>query len=105
MVFVDVTAEWCLTCKVNKTVALGDPAVQMTFGQDNVTAMVADWTLPDPDVTAYLASYERYGIPFNAVYGPSAPDGIALPELLRANDVLEALGKAGANNHGDDVPE
>lgn len=96
VVFVDVTADWCLTCKVNKTVAIGDPAVQLVLNQDKVTAMIADWTLPDPRITDYLASYERYGIPFNAVYGPAAPDGIPLPELLRANDVLDALKRAGA---------
>lgn len=96
VILVDVTADWCLTCKVNKAVALGDPAVQMSLGQETVSAMVADWTLPDPRITEYLASFERFGIPFNAVYGPNAPDGIPLPELLRANDVLEALKRAGA---------
>lgn len=94
-VLIDVTADWCLTCKVNKSVALGDPAVQMKLNAPDVTAMVADWTLPDPEITDYLASFERYGIPFNVVYGPGAPGGIVLPELLRANDVLEAMERAG----------
>ncbi|MEQ8665735.1 MAG: protein-disulfide reductase DsbD family protein [Rhodospirillales bacterium] len=93
-VVVDVTADWCLTCKVNKTVAFGDPAVAEQLGSDDVTAMVADWTLPDPAITTYLASYERFGIPFNAVYGPAAPEGIVLPELLRAGDVLDAINRA-----------
>ena len=57
-------------------------------------AMAADWTRPDPVIAAYLRSYGRYGIPFNAVYGPSAPQGIALSELLTPEDVLGALALA-----------
>ena len=47
------------------------------------------------DYADYLASFERYGIPFNAVYGPGAPGGIALPELLSAEAVLDAIARAG----------
>ena len=57
--------------------------------------MRADWTNPDPAIQRYLARFERYGIPFNAVYGPKAPEGIALPELLTKDAVLEALARAG----------
>jgi len=95
-VFVDVTADWCLTCKVNKAVVMSDETVAARLGGANVTAMIADWTLPDPKITDYLASYGRYGIPFNAVYGPGAPDGIALPELLTPDAVLDALDRAAA---------
>ena len=56
--------------------------------------MRADWTRPDARISAYLASFGRYGIPFNAVYGPGAPGGIALPELLRADSVLAAFAQA-----------
>ena len=44
--------------------------------------MRADWTRPDDRISSYLAEHGRYGIPFNIVYGPGAPDGIPLPELL-----------------------
>ena len=57
--------------------------------------MQADWTRPDPRISDYLIRYDRYGIPFNAVYGPGAPSGIVLPELLSTEAVLEALGRAG----------
>jgi suppressor for copper-sensitivity B len=55
----------------------------------------ADWTAPDADIAAFLASHGRFGIPFNIVYGPSAVNGIVLPELLTGNVVLEALERAG----------
>lgn len=60
----------------------------------NTVAMKADWTRPNEVISRYLASFGRYGIPFNAVYGPGAPDGIALPELLTDAAVLKAMDKA-----------
>ncbi len=95
-VFVDVTADWCLTCQVNKTFVLAKDDMLARLGSDDVFAMQADWTLPDDGIANYLASFGRYGIPFNAVYGPGAPAGIALPELLGFDTVAEALDKAGS---------
>jgi len=93
-VFVDVTADWCITCKFNKAAVLdrGPVAARLT---GDLVAMRADWTRPDAAISAYLARFARYGIPFNAVYGPGAPAGIPLPELLTEGAVLEALDEAG----------
>jgi suppressor for copper-sensitivity B len=96
VVFVDVTADWCLICQVNKAAVIGRGAVAARLAAPEVVAMRADWTRPDPRVSAYLASFGRYGIPFNAVYGPGAPDGIALPEILTEDAVLQALARAQA---------
>jgi suppressor for copper-sensitivity B len=94
VVFVDVTAQWCLTCQANKRLVLDRPPVRETLGEPGTVAMTADWTRPDAVIAAYLKSYGRYGIPFNAVYGPSAPRGIALSELLTPSEVLSALARA-----------
>ncbi|GHD56552.1 suppressor for copper-sensitivity B [Thalassobaculum fulvum] len=96
VVLVDVTADWCLTCKVNKAAVLDRGPVAARLADGSVLAMRADWTSPNPAITEYLASFGRYGIPFNAVYGPAAPRGIALPELLTEEAVLAALRQAGA---------
>ncbi|MBM3950830.1 MAG: hypothetical protein FJ311_05190 [Rhodospirillales bacterium] len=93
-VFVDVTADWCITCKANKTLVLNQGEVAKRLGREPVVAMVADWTRPDERIAAYLARFGRYGIPFNVVYGPGAPEGIPLPELLTSAEVLGALDKA-----------
>jgi len=93
-VFVDVTAEWCITCQVNKNLVLHRDQAAKLLQQDNVVAMTADWTKPDPAISDYLSEYERYGIPFNIIYGPGAPDGVILPELLSQNAVVEAFAKA-----------
>ena len=93
-VFVDVTADWCITCQVNKAAVLQREPVAGRLAAAPVVAMRADWTRPDEAIGAYLASFGRYGIPFNAVYGPGAPAGIALPELLSSDGVLDALDRA-----------
>jgi suppressor for copper-sensitivity B len=93
-VFVDVTADWCLTCKANKTLVIDRPPVSAALGAPDTVAMVADWTKPDPAIAAYLTEFGRYGIPLNVVYGPKAPQGIALPELLTGDAVVAALKQA-----------
>ena len=93
-VFVDVTAEWCITCKANKRLVLSDSSVVERLKEENVIAMQADWTLPDERISNYLARFGRYGIPFNAAYGPGAPRGLTLPEILSKGRVLAVLDEA-----------
>ncbi len=94
VVFVDVTADWCITCQVNKRVALSDGDVRAALEAEGVAPLQADWTQRDDSILSYLTSHGRYGIPFNVVYGPGAPDGIVLPELLTRGAVLNALREA-----------
>jgi suppressor for copper-sensitivity B len=95
IVFVDVTAAWCLTCKVNEAAVLDRDPVAGRLSGPGVVAMRGDWTRPDPGLTRYLESFGRYGIPFNAVYGPNRPAGELLPELLSNGAVERALDDAG----------
>jgi len=93
-VFIDVTADWCITCQVNKKFVFGDAEVNLKLSGENLVAMKADWTKPSDVIANYLSSFNRYGIPFNAVYGPNAPEGIVLPEVMTPDMVLEAIEKA-----------
>ena len=93
-VFVNVTAEWCITCQVNKRLVLNRGEVALLLNSGNVVAMEADWTKPDETIAAYLASFRRFGIPFNAIYGPVAPNGLMLPELLKTNVVMKTFTRA-----------
>ena len=95
-VFVDVTADWCLTCKVNAAFALAPAAVRQHLAAPDVVAMRADWTRPNPAIARYLREFGRYGIPFNVVYGPRAPQGVVLPEILTPDTVLNGLARAAA---------
>ncbi|WP_261884022.1 protein-disulfide reductase DsbD family protein [Vibrio pelagius] len=90
-VFVDVTAEWCITCKANKVgVTLQDP-VYSHLQQPDMVLMKGDWTTPSESVTGYLQSNGRYGVPFNIVYGPKVPAGIPLPVILDGDTVVQAI--------------
>ncbi len=95
-VFVDVTAEWCITCVVNKTLVLESAGVADLLNGPGVIAMQADWTRPSDSISAYLAQFGRYGIPFNAIYGPDTPQGVVLPELLTASSVMAGFAAADA---------
>ncbi|MDA9557940.1 protein-disulfide reductase DsbD family protein [Vibrio sp.] len=90
-VFVDVTADWCITCKANKIGVLLQDPVYSALKSDNVVTMKGDWTRPSNVVTDYLHSHNRFGVPFNIVYSPEHPQGIALPVILDSGDVLKAL--------------
>jgi suppressor for copper-sensitivity B len=80
-VFVDVSAAWCVTCKVNEALIIDSAAIRRRdIGCQ--APVQGDWTRPDPAISAYIQSFGRFGLPFNAVFGPGAPDGIWLPELL-----------------------
>jgi suppressor for copper-sensitivity B len=93
-VFVDVTADWCLTCKLNERLTIDNEAVKERLSAKGVVAMRADWTRPNAEIARYLRGFGRYGIPFNAVYGPALPQGRALPELLTPEAVAAALDRS-----------
>jgi len=89
-VFVDVTADWCFTCKVNERLVLETPEMAATFDKLGVVALRADWTNRNDTIAAYLAKHDRYGIPFYLVYRRDRPPTV-LPELLTRDNVLAAL--------------
>ncbi|MGB2080114.1 MAG: protein-disulfide reductase DsbD family protein, partial [Vibrio sp.] len=94
VVFVDVTANWCITCKANKVGVLLQEPVYSRLGQADIQLMRADWSQPSDKISSFLQSYGRFGVPFNIVYGPNAPQGIELPVLLNAENVLSTIEKA-----------
>jgi suppressor for copper-sensitivity B len=98
-VLVDVTATWCLTCKVNDLRVLENAEVRSRLKQAHVIRMRADWSRPDPYVANYLHRFARYGIPLDVVYGPELPQGEALPELLTTNVLLNAIDRASIHDY------
>ena len=95
-IFLDFTADWCLTCKANMKLTLSRPEILDRLFHSNIVAMQGDWTNPDPAISDLLYKYGRYGVPFNVVFGPGEPQGLVLPELLTPNLVSQALDKASA---------
>ena len=93
-VFVDVTADWCITCQVNKALVFSNDDIWERLQSGKVIAMRADWTRPSDVIAKYLARHGRYAIPFNIVYGPANPKGILLPEILTPSAVKQAMNTA-----------
>lgn len=93
-VFVDVTADWCITCKANKFNVLLDPAVQAALAADDVVALRGDWSTPSDTISAFLKRRGVAAIPFNQIYGPGLPRGKVLPPLLDTPSTLAALTEA-----------
>ena len=91
VVFVDITAEWCITCKVNKYLVLDTNEVKNFFKEENIIYIEIDWTRRDPKVLQFINSFNRSGIPLNIVYGRVAPNGIVLPEILTKENLNRAI--------------
>lgn len=92
-VFVDFTADWCITCKVNEHVALDTAAVHQAFAAQQVVWLQGDWTRADPAITRLLAQYGRSGVPLYLLYVKGGEPKV-LPQLLTPSMVVDAL-KAG----------
>ncbi|PPC73786.1 protein-disulfide reductase [Pantoea sp. ICBG 985] len=93
-VFVDVTADWCITCKVNKSRVLNQPDVRAALGAEDVVLLRGDWTQPDPAIGEFLRRRDRVAIPFNQIYGPALPHGQILSPLLSRDAVISTLSEA-----------
>ena len=97
IVFIDVTADWCLTCKANEILVLNTTETMKYFKQNNIVLMKADWTKPNEVIASYLKKFDEYGIPFYAVYGPGKPKGLKLSQILTLSQIKRAVEKASEN--------
>lgn len=89
-VFVNMTADWCITCKVNERVALATDDVKSAFAEHSIVYLKGDWTNSDAAITDYLARFKRNGVPLYVYYAPDkAP--VILPQILTPNIVLDAI--------------
>jgi len=90
LVFVDVTADWCFTCKTNERLVLETDATAALFREHGVVAMKADWTNQDPAIAAFLADHGRYSIPFYLLYRPG-DEPVPFSELLTRSALERAV--------------
>jgi len=90
--FVNMTADWCVTCLVNERVALSTEAVRAGFREQGVVYLKGDWTRRDPEITRYLEQYGRNGVPLYVFYPADEPTNpVVLPQILTPGTVLEIL--------------
>jgi len=98
-VFVDVTADWCITCKANETAVLFTDDITAAFAEHGVVYMIADWTNEDPKIAELLKKHQRNGIPLYLMY-PADPAAapLILPQLLTKRMVIDALEDVSVKN-------
>ena len=92
-VFLNITAAWCITCKVNEKVAFRG-GFRDALARNGVTYMTADWTLRDPDITRYLERFERAGVPLYVMFPKGKGEATVLPQILTEEMVVRALDRA-----------
>ena len=98
-VFVDVTADWCITCQFNKKNVLERKQVIRYMNEKEIKKIRADWTLPDEKIIDYLKSFNKYGIPFNVIYSKKHPDGFTFKEVLNLKEFMIILEEAITNSN------
>ena len=91
-VFINLTADWCLTCLANEKIALHTQAVEQTFDELNVATIKGDWTNTDPKITELLQEYGRSGVPLYLWFPANSRDqATVLPQLLTQDLIIRVL--------------
>ena len=90
-VFVNMTAAWCITCKVNERLVFTSNDVHQALAEKNVLMLKGDWTNYDPAITAMLEDYGRSGVPLYLYFSKSDPEGTLLPQILTEDVFLDAI--------------
>ena len=89
-VFINMTADWCITCKVTEKRLLTTEAVDQLFESYGVIRMTGDWTRYDPLITEYLNAFDRVGVPLYVVNHPGM-DPIVLSQFPSFEEVEKAI--------------
>ena len=90
-VFLDFTADWCLTCKVNERVTFANDVVRKRLGDGRVALVRADWTTRDSTIGRAVAGFGRSGIPLYVLFPAGTGAPVILPEVLTPSILLAAL--------------
>jgi thiol:disulfide interchange protein DsbD len=91
-VFINVTADWCITCKVNEQIVLGTKEFEEALTINDVSYIIADWTSYDAEISTLLAQYRRTGIPLYLLFPKKSTEKVSvLPQILTKDSVISAL--------------
>ena len=90
-VFINMTADWCITCLANEQTSLGSDAVKKALIENDITYLKGDWTNEDPEITEVLEQFNRPSVPLYLLY-PSEGEPEILPQILTQSTLLEAFG-------------
>ncbi len=90
-VFINLTADWCITCLANERVALSSAAFYQTLDVNDITYLKGDWTDSDPEITELLNQYQRSGVPLYLLFPTGEGKAQILPQILLETTILELL--------------
>ena len=93
-VFVNLTADWCITCLVNEKVAIGSDAFYQSLAENNITYLKGDWTNNDAKITKLLNQYQRSGVPLYLMYPNGPGEAEILPQILLKPMIAAAINRA-----------
>jgi DsbC/DsbD-like thiol-disulfide interchange protein/cytochrome c biogenesis protein CcdA len=93
-VFLWFTADWCVTCKVNESTSIERESVRDAFAKAGVVTMVGDWTVRDPEITAFLTEQGAAGVPLYLWYAPGADAPEQLPQVLTPDLLAQRAAQA-----------
>lgn len=94
IVFVDMTADWCVTCKANEKAVLNTPAFRELLATHDAVMLTGDWTNVDPDITAFLEAHGAVGVPLYVLYPRGGGAGEVLPTVLTQDGMRRAFERA-----------
>ena len=89
LIFLDFTADWCVTCKFNKFTTLDNQETINYFKKNEVKLLRGNWTTKDEKILEFIKKYERFGVPVNIIYSRNMKDGLVLPEILSSSIVID----------------
>ncbi len=91
-VFINLTADWCITCLANEKLALNSDAFRTALQRKGITYLKGDWTNYDGEITALLNQHGRSGVPLYLLYPGGGREAVILPQLLTGQIILGAFG-------------
>lgn len=94
IVFVDMTADWCVTCKANEKAVLNTPAFRELLATHDAVMLTGDWTNVDPAITAFLEAHGAVGVPLYVLYPRGGGAGEVLPTVLTQDGMRRAFERA-----------
>jgi thiol:disulfide interchange protein DsbD len=97
-VFINLTAAWCITCKVNERIALSSKSIAKAFEDAGITYMKGDWTRQNPEITALLHQFGRAGVPLYLLYPSNGGAPKVLPQILTEAMVLNEINNLPSTN-------
>ena len=90
-VFINLTADWCITCLVNERTTLDTEAFYQTLEQNNIAYLKGDWTDSDPEITKLLNQYQRSGVPLYLLFPRGMKEAHILPQILVKASTIDKL--------------